>query len=232
MKYYIIFFDDSFKEITEQVYNEIMSESGGNAIGKEIGESFYKFSDIRRILNEQDYKDQYPEKSPKRNSQPFPVRSLDELLEKYADFKYPQLKDLAQTTYSQLKDLDEAGFKDYCLRHKAVLLNGKIITTIITNKDGEKKPAAFAFPFFTDIWNLIQREKSKYNYAVEMSWEEIGRGFNGVMDMAKKTSHIEAAARGLKKVKDKLEAKRQLAKNIDELLKVARLRYLKIQHEA
>ena len=57
-------------------------------------------------------------------------------------------------------------------------------------------------------------------------------GFTGIINQARHLKDIEAVARGLKKAKNKLTAKGQTTKNIDEFLRIARLRYLKIQHEA
>lgn len=131
MKYYIIFFDDSYKEVDETLYNQILEESSGSAIGKEINGSFYKFSDIRKILNQTDFYYQYP----------------------------------------QYKPIDRA-----------------------------------------------------------YSWNEIaGKGYEGIIKSATKTSHIEALARGLKKAKAKLEKEGHATKNIDSLLNLARKRYALIK---
>lgn len=59
--------------------------------------------------------------------------------------------------------------------------------------------------------------------------EAKGIGLSGIISLAKRKSAIEALAKGLKKAKIKLEAKGQTAKNIEELLKLARIRYAQIK---
>ncbi len=221
--------------VSKVIADDLMNKSTENKVETfVVNDCLYNFKDIKFMGPEREYYDKYPENNPKGNfaSQSYPIRDFDEMAEKYTDFKYPRLKELSDKVYGQLKNLNDKQFQEYCLKHKAILPDGSVSTTVITEKDGDKKSAAFAFPFFIDIWNLIQREKEKRNYAVEMSWEQLekGAGYEGVINFATKTSHIEAMARGIKKAIDKRKKEGLESKNTEELLKSARKRYALVKN--
>lgn len=71
MKYYIVFQDNTFKEITDKQYNDILDDSNTDVIGHELDGSFYKFTDMKKILTEDDFREQYPSKSNSGGYQPY-----------------------------------------------------------------------------------------------------------------------------------------------------------------
>ncbi len=71
MNYHIIFFDNTEKEITQEKYNQILDSTSTDAVGIEIDGGFYKFSAIQKILDNEEYIEQYPQKQSYNYSQPY-----------------------------------------------------------------------------------------------------------------------------------------------------------------
>ena len=98
---------------------------------------------------------------------------------------------------------------------------------ILTNGTTFKKAAVMS------VENIDQWVDDQKDFDYHQPYTELppGIGFNGIISNARHLKDIEAIARGLKKAKAKLEAQGRKTPNIDEFIKIARLRYLKIQHE-
>ena len=60
----IVSFDGSHKSITEETYEKIMKCTEYGLVGLEIEGSFYKLSDMKKVLTNKEFREQYPKKAP------------------------------------------------------------------------------------------------------------------------------------------------------------------------
>jgi len=64
MKYFIVFYDRSVREITEEQNNELVSAFMENDEKIQIGNSLITLKSIQKVLDENDYFKEYPDKKP------------------------------------------------------------------------------------------------------------------------------------------------------------------------
>jgi len=64
MKYFIIFYDKSVREITDKQNEELVSAFMANEEALQIDNSLVVLKSIQKVLNENDYFKEYPDKRP------------------------------------------------------------------------------------------------------------------------------------------------------------------------
>lgn len=64
MNYFILFHDNSVREINENQYSQFIESAFNNEVGIQLGDSFIKHSSYKQILSEEDYYKQYPDRRP------------------------------------------------------------------------------------------------------------------------------------------------------------------------
>lgn len=106
------------------------------------------------------------------------MKSLAEIAQAFAStfakYKFTDGNKLTMMTHQQmLKCQTEEDFKNFCIKHKAITPDGKVIPARYQDDKGNTQIGVFAFPFFQAIWKLIQQQRASQQYAEEKSWDQI-----------------------------------------------------------
>ncbi len=64
MTYFILFHDNSTREITEDQYAQFIESAFASETGIQLGDSFIKHSSYKQIMSDEDFYKQYPNKRP------------------------------------------------------------------------------------------------------------------------------------------------------------------------
>lgn len=106
-----------------------------------------------------------------RNTHP---KTLEEVAENFdwmpRIFGFTGVLDLVFKTYSKIKLLkSQAEFKQFCIKHRALTLSGDIGMGKALNNQW----VPWAYPMFSELWNLAQEREAKKEYVEAKSWDEI-----------------------------------------------------------
>lgn len=192
--------------LTQKKFEQLQQASLDDMIMLENGNGF-KVSANLEILTVEDYYRRYPEKqsAPVMDHWNTP-KDLEDIVDQFAwaatKFKFSDMYQLVTITHRELSKIKtDEGFKDFCQHYRALTPNGALTVGFYTDEKGNKKQAVFAYPFFKTIWEFIKSKRSKQEYAVEMSWEQLASEANGIAALSDKltTQHPDKWVAALKR---------------------------------